>query len=59
MCYKGLFLGQSVGKSKILIVLKLRDRDFLQPVAAVLLSFVSINKHVYWRVTLHVRAVIH
>jgi hypothetical protein len=52
-------LGQSVGKSRALIVLKLRDRDFVQLVAAVLLSAGSINKHVYWRVTLNVRAVIH
>jgi hypothetical protein len=58
MCYTGLFWG-SVGKSKVLIVLKLRDRDFVQLVTAVLLSSGSINKHVYWRVTLNVRAVIH
>jgi len=57
MCYTGLFWGQSVGKSKVLIVLKLQDRDFLQLVAAVLLSFGSINKHIYWRVTMNVRAV--
>jgi hypothetical protein len=52
-------LGKGVGKSKVLIVLKLRDRDFVKLVAAVLLSSESINKHVYWRVTLNVRAVIH
>jgi hypothetical protein len=54
MCYTGLFWGQSVGKSKVLTVLKLQDRDFLQLVTAALLSFESINKHVYRCVTLKV-----
>jgi len=43
MCYTGLLWGQSAGKIKVLTVLKLRDRDFLQLLAAVLLSLGSIN----------------
>jgi len=54
MCYTGLFWGQSAGKMKVLNVLKLRDRDFLQLLAAVLLSSGSINTHAYWRVSLNV-----
>jgi len=49
------FLGQNASKIKVRNVLKLRDRDFLQRLTAVLLSLGSrINTHAYWRVTLNV-----